>query len=64
VFKNSPYPLFKSLKFAALHFAVQIAPKALVRKIHAKRAPFRKNAAEDMYREMIYKASVNGEEYN
>jgi len=63
-FKSSPYPLFKSMKLAALGFAVKMAPRSLVRKIHAKRAPFRKNAAEDMYRDMIYRASVNGEKYN
>ena len=63
-FRNSPYPFFKSLKFAALGFVVQLAPRSLVVKIHAMKAPRRKNAAEDMYREMIYRASVNGEQYN
>lgn len=62
--RNSPYPLFKSLKLAAIGFAVQLAPRELVRKIHAKKAPNRKNPEEDKYRQMIFKASVNGEEYN
>lgn len=59
-FRNSPYPLFKSLKLALLGFVVQMAPKALVVKVHAARAPFRDNAEQDYYRQIIYKDSING----
>jgi len=62
-FRNSPYPLFKSLKQAALGFVVSMAPRALVVKVHAARAPFRNNADEDVYRQMIYAASINGDSH-
>lgn len=55
-FKNSPYGTFKSLKLALMSFIVSQAPKTLVRKVQASRAPFRKNAEQDYYRELIYKA--------
>jgi len=61
-FMASPYPLIKNLKLTAVALAVRFAPKALVVKIHAARAPFRRNHDQDMYKEMIYKASVNFED--